>query len=194
VIFLGIGGNLPCLPYGEPRATCGAALMRLGAHGVRIVERSNWYQSAPVPISDQPWFVNAVVAVETDRSVAQLMDVLLRIEDELGRKRTVPNAARTVDLDIIDFHGREVSTATVSVPHVRMHDRAFVLLPLQDIAPNWRHPHTGQLLDELITRLSPDQVCQKLQDGAGVFGTEWTEHSDFDLWGTPERRIPTANQ
>ncbi len=177
MIFIGIGGNLPCAPFGPPRATCGAALELLEHHGIRVVQRSRWFESAPVPISDQPWFVNSVICVETDLQPESLIEALLAAEHELGRTRSVPNAARTVDMDIIDYHGRVIepkSDQGVEVPHPRLDQRAFVLMPLKDVAPDWKHPKTGQGVDQLLTALPDGQTCRPMPDADGVFGTEWT--------------------
>jgi 2-amino-4-hydroxy-6-hydroxymethyldihydropteridine diphosphokinase len=97
VIFIGLGGNLTCETFGTPRTTCGAALQIMDQRGLRIRERSRWYESAPVPASDQPWYVNGVVSIETTLDARDLVREVLSIEAELGRRRTVPNAPRTID-------------------------------------------------------------------------------------------------
>jgi 2-amino-4-hydroxy-6-hydroxymethyldihydropteridine diphosphokinase len=104
VIFIGLGGNLTCETFGTPRTTCGAALQIMDQRGLRIRERSRWYESAPVPASDQPWYVNGVVSIETTLDARDLVREVLSIEAELGRRRTVPNAPRTIDLDVIAYH------------------------------------------------------------------------------------------
>lgn len=176
MIFIGLGGNLTCPTFGAPRATCGAALQILEQRGIRVTARSRWYESAPVPVSDQPWYVNGVVAVETVLDAADLVEAVLEVEAELGRRRTVPNAPRTIDLDVV-AHGETVLESRerhhVSVPHPRMHTRAFVLLPMREIAPDWRHPISGKSIDKLIAELPEDQECRPMPDADGVFGTEW---------------------
>lgn len=176
MIFIGLGGNLTCPTFGPPRATCGAALQIMEQRGIRITARSRWYESAPVPVSDQPWYVNGVVQVETALDPENLVRDVLEIESELGRRRTVANAPRTIDLDVI-AHGSNVIVGDekhhVSIPHPRMQSRAFVLLPMAEIAPAWRHPVSCLTLSEMIGALPDDQVCRPLDDAGGLFGTEW---------------------
>jgi 2-amino-4-hydroxy-6-hydroxymethyldihydropteridine diphosphokinase len=176
MIFLGLGGNLSCETYGSPRRTCGAALEILARRGVAIAAHSHWYESAPVPISDQPWFVNGVVNVETALSPEQLVKTVLEVEGELGRRRSVPNAARTIDIDVLAYDDQVVGGkphTDVEIPHPRMHSRAFVLLPLADIAPEWVHPISRQHIRDLIDALPADQICREIPDGEGISGTEW---------------------
>jgi 2-amino-4-hydroxy-6-hydroxymethyldihydropteridine diphosphokinase len=113
-----------------------------------------------VPVSDQPWFVNAAAAIETELSARALLDLLHRIEESFGRTRTVANAARVLDLDLLAF-GTQVLDAPPDplVPHPRLAGRAFVLLPIRDIAPLWRHPVSGRTLDSMIAALGADQQC-----------------------------------
>jgi 2-amino-4-hydroxy-6-hydroxymethyldihydropteridine diphosphokinase len=155
MIFIGIGANLPG-PAGSPRATAEAALGALAAAGIAVRRRSRWYESAPVPPSDQPWYVNGVAEVATDLEPAALLAVLHRIEAEFGRTRTVANAARPLDLDLLAYDDRILDGIRgVMIPHPRMHERAFVLLPLAELAPGWRHPRTGRAISALIAALPP---------------------------------------
>jgi len=184
VILIGLGGNLPSAPFGRPRATCGAALEILEAHGIAVQACSRWFESAPVPMSDQPWFVNGVAAVETSLDAPALVAEVLEIEAELGRRRTVPNAARTIDIDLIAYHDLVLDNAgpgSVTIPHPRMHERAFVLRPLADIAPDWRHPVSGAALADLLRALPADQICRPMPDAAGLYGTEWMGEAAFTL-------------
>ncbi len=164
MIVIGLGANLPSARHRDPRATCEAALRALGAAGVRVKRRSRWYRSAPVPASDQPWFVNAVAQVETELSAAALLALLHRIEGDLGRQRRVRDEARVIDLDLLVYDDR-VSAAgeTPVLPHPRLSQRAFVLLPLAELAPGWRHPASGESLAEMIRRLPPDQVAEPME-------------------------------
>ncbi|MFM2045714.1 MAG: 2-amino-4-hydroxy-6-hydroxymethyldihydropteridine diphosphokinase [Pseudomonadota bacterium] len=163
MIYIGIGSNLSDAVHGGPREICTAALDHLGAEGVRITGLSPWYESAPVPLSDQPWFVNAVAAVETDRSAADLLGLLHGVEAAFGRVRREVNEARVLDLDLLDYRGQISSGGAGPVlPHPRLHLRGFVLLPLRDVAPGWRHPVTGQGIDALIATLDPGQTTRPL--------------------------------
>ena len=161
MILIALGANLSSAA-GGPQQTLEAALKRLEASGVQVTARSRWYRTAPVPVSDQPWFVNGVARVETKLDPAALLVLLRQVEQEFGRQRSVPNAARTLDLDIVDYDGRVVNTAELTLPHPRMHDRAFVLLPLAEIAPTWRHPILGKSLESLISALPPEQKAEPI--------------------------------
>jgi 2-amino-4-hydroxy-6-hydroxymethyldihydropteridine diphosphokinase len=161
LILIGLGANLPS-SYGEPPATLRAALDRLAASGVEIRRRSRFWHSAPVPVSDQPWYVNAVAAIETGLSSEALLALLHEVEDEFGRERSVVNAPRLIDLDLLAY-GREIrSEGRPILPHPRLHQRAFVLRPLSDIAPGWRHPLTGRRLAEMIEELPQDQLIEPM--------------------------------
>src|SRR5712675_508029 len=104
-IFIGLGANLPHERYGSPRQTLEAALEELGRRGVRTLRVSPWYRTAPVPTSDQPWYVNAVAEIATSLPADRLLAVLHGVEQVFGRVRTVANAARVIDLDLLDFRG-----------------------------------------------------------------------------------------
>ena len=176
--LIGIGGNLPCATFGPPRRTCGAALSLLAARGVDIVARSRWFESAPVPTSDQPWYINGVAAVATTLDAEALVAEVLHVEAELGRQRSIPNAPRTIDIDVLAYDDVIITAdhpGAVETPHPRLHVRAFVLMPLHDIAPDWRHPISGAALSTLIKALPKDQACRPILDAEGAYGTEWRD-------------------
>jgi len=160
VILVALGSNLPHPRLGPPRAVCEAALRCLAELGVTLRRRSRWYASAPVPVSDQPWFVNGVaeVSVPEGATPADLLALLHRVEAEFGRHRQARNEARVLDLDLVDFDGR-VSTVgeQPELPHPRLSGRGFVILPLQELAPDWRHPATGESIGALADALPSDQ-------------------------------------
>lgn len=158
MILLGLGANLPSERYGSPRETLLAAIEALEAEGVRIVARSRWYDSSAWPDPSQPRYWNAVVAVETALDPVSLLAVLHRVEEAFGRVRGVPNAPRTVDLDLLDYDGRVRNGPEAPIlPHPRMVARAFVLLPLREVSPLWRHPVTGATVDSAISALPAGQ-------------------------------------
>ncbi len=163
MIVIGLGANLSSPRYGGPREACEAALDALGAAGIEVLRRSRWYRSAPVPASDQPWFVNAVAEVETGLGAAELLDLLHRIEREMGRERRVRDEARVIDLDLLIF-GETVSGPGESpvLPHPRLAERAFVVLPLAELAPDWHHPQTGQSLAAMVRALPADQRAEPI--------------------------------
>jgi len=165
MILIGIGANLPSKRYGTPVQTCEAALHALDrVDGVRVVRRSRWFESAPVPISDQPWYVNGVCIIETGLEPGALLDIMHHIEADFGRVRSEKNAPRVLDLDLLaydDFITGEA--AEMQVPHPRLHERAFVLFPLQDLVPGWVHPKMGQTLETMVAVLSQDQIARPLE-------------------------------
>jgi 2-amino-4-hydroxy-6-hydroxymethyldihydropteridine diphosphokinase len=162
LVLIGLGANLPSA-FGAPAETLNAALQRLHEEGVKLLHRSQFWHSRPVPVSDQPWFVNAVAAIGTDLPPTALLALLHRIEAEFGRVRGAVNAPRLIDLDLLAY-GRRISTAAAPIlPHPRLGQRGFVLLPLAEIAPAWRHPVTGRGLASLIASLPADQEIQPMR-------------------------------
>lgn len=158
-IFIGAGANLAHPTYGSPRETLEAAFRELEGRGVRIQRVSPWYHTAPVPASDQPWYQNAVAEVVTAVGPDRLLATLHEVEEAFGRVRTVANAARMIDLDLLDFRG-EIAPETpgrATLPHPRLATRAFVLRPLADLAPDWRHPVTGEPIQALLAALPFDE-------------------------------------
>jgi 2-amino-4-hydroxy-6-hydroxymethyldihydropteridine diphosphokinase len=163
-IYIGLGANLPHPTYGSPMDTLKAALNELTRRGVEVRQLSPWYRSAPVPASEQPWFDNAVAEVATDLPADRLLAVLHEVEEIFGRARTTPNAARLIDLDLLDFRGEIAPErpGKATLPHPRLAARAFVLRPLADLVPDWRHPVSGISIGELSQALPPDQIVEKL--------------------------------
>jgi 2-amino-4-hydroxy-6-hydroxymethyldihydropteridine diphosphokinase len=153
VIVIALGANLPS-NAGQPIETQQRALARLGELGVRVDRVSSFYETPAWPDITDPPFVNAVAAVHTTLQPVELLALLHGVETELGRMRSAPNAPRTLDIDLIDYHGRVVKDG-LTLPHPRAGSRAFVLVPLAQIAPDWRHPGTGQGIAELLAGL-PD--------------------------------------
>ncbi len=134
--YIGMGGNIPS-PAGPPETTLAAALARLGSLG-RIVRGSSLYSTEPVGYADQPRFVNAVVAIETNLS-ARGARVLLCIERAFGRDRSagIKDGPRTLDLDMLLLGDEVVHEEGLEIPHPRLAERAFVLVPLAEIASDW---------------------------------------------------------
>ena len=163
-IYIGLGANLPHPEHGSPQQTLKAALAELDRRGVQVRRLSPWYRTAPVPASNQPWYVNAVAEVVTAWPADRLLAELHAVEEAFGRVRKVANEARLVDLDLIDFKEEiaEGGTGRAILPHPRMADRAFVLLPVAALAPQWRHPRTGKAIAELIAQLPPEQTAERL--------------------------------
>ncbi|WP_114116147.1 2-amino-4-hydroxy-6-hydroxymethyldihydropteridine diphosphokinase [Thalassospira xiamenensis] len=163
VILIAFGANLPTEEYGAPANTLKAALKRLAEDGdISVANVSPFYETAPVPVSDQPWYVNGVARLETGLSAHDLLARLHHVEAEFGRVRRERNEARAIDLDLIAYgDDLVIEQGGIQVPHPRMHQRAFVLLPLRDIVPNWQHPQLCQSIDDLIGALPADQEIRK---------------------------------
>lgn len=164
LILIAIGANLPSAVFGPPRATCEAAVGELERRGVEVIDRSPWYESEPVPISDQPWYVNGVLAVATTMDPESLLRTLHDIERQFGRVRRETNEARVLDLDLLAY-GRLVRREPPILPHPRMHDRAFVMRPLADMAPDWRHPVDGRTAAEFAALLAAGPPMRRMADG-----------------------------
>ncbi|HBR67918.1 MAG TPA: 2-amino-4-hydroxy-6-hydroxymethyldihydropteridine diphosphokinase [Rhodospirillaceae bacterium] len=165
MIFVGLGANLPSR-YGRPEQTVKAAIAALAAAGVEIVATSGLWRSAPVPVSDDPWYCNAVVSVRTDITSGALLEVLQNIEKDFGREDTARNAPRVIDLDLLVFNNEIIDTESLTLPHPRMHERAFVLIPLREISPEWVHPFMNKTIDEMLSVLEGEQRLVPVADGA----------------------------
>ena len=157
MILIGIGGNLGSAEFGAPRNTLAAALAGLEAEGIRIHTRSGWYRSEPVPPADQPWFINAVAALTTELGACELLGVLQAVEGRFGRVRGKRNAARVLDLDLLDYDCEIWESPALVLPNPRLHERRFVLAPLAEIAPHWRHPLLGLTAGQLLARVPNDE-------------------------------------
>jgi 2-amino-4-hydroxy-6-hydroxymethyldihydropteridine diphosphokinase len=148
VKLIGLGANLDS-PAGPPPITLTRALSSLAQRGISIVRVSGFYRTPAWPDPADPSFVNAVALVDTSLEPAALLQVLHEVEAEFGRSRTIPNAPRTLDLDLLDYDGRVEAGAPI-LPHPRLEARAFVLVPLADVAPAWRHPQAGKGVAEML--------------------------------------------
>jgi 2-amino-4-hydroxy-6-hydroxymethyldihydropteridine diphosphokinase len=150
-----MGANLPG-SAGPPDATLAAAAVRLEELG-RVAARSSLYSTAPVGYADQPRFFNAVAALETDLTPFELLGALLLIEKDFGRDRIrgFQNGPRTLDLDILLYGDYVLGGATLEIPHPRLADRAFVLVPLNEIAPKAIEPRRARSVSQLLRSFVP---------------------------------------
>ena len=161
MILIAIGANLPGAHGEHPLAACRAAAEALrGLPGLRVLALSSWYRTAPQPPSGQPDYINGVARLEGEADPAWLMARLHAIEALGGRVRGERNAPRTLDLDLIDLNGVLRSDPGPVLPHPRAHQRAFVLLPLADVAPAWVHPLLGQGAAALAAGLEPQGIAR----------------------------------
>jgi 2-amino-4-hydroxy-6-hydroxymethyldihydropteridine pyrophosphokinase len=156
MILLALGANIASL-VGEPSVTLHHALDALHAQKVSVLKVSAFYATPAWPDPNDPPFVNAVAAVETGLSPQDLLTVLHGIETGFGRQRSYPNAPRPLDLDLLDYNGT-ICTGWPLLPHPRLETRAFVLVPLADVAPDWVHPVSGKSLAALLAGL-PQEDC-----------------------------------
>ena len=151
-VYIGIGSNLVPKGYKDLHTALLNATNQL-SNSVDMIAISPWYTTAPIPASDQPDFLNAVLHIQTDMTAHELLEYLQIIESHFGRIRSVKNAARELDLDILAYGSLIIDDETLSVPHPRLSERAFVLLPWCDLAPEWRHPVQDKTIRELAAQI-----------------------------------------
>ncbi len=149
--FLGLGSN-----EGDPLRQIESALSELPERGVPVVRSSRLYRTEPVGGPPQDWYVNAVAEVRFEGEPIELLRVCRSIESLHGRKRPGKNAPRTLDLDILLFGARVLASAELTIPHSRLRERRFVLVPMVEIAPDVLDPISGLTMRELLSRC-PDQ-------------------------------------
>lgn len=155
-VYLSFGSNL-----GDREANLRRALSRLEDEHVRAVKQSSWYETEPQDVADQPWFLNFVAACETRCFPLQLLTILQGVERELGRAPKLGSARggpRLIDIDILLFADLSMDVPQLTIPHPRMLQRRFVLEPLVEIAPDLRHPSTGELYSAVLARLTGQQI------------------------------------
>jgi 2-amino-4-hydroxy-6-hydroxymethyldihydropteridine diphosphokinase len=157
---IALGSNL-----GDCRATLEQALEALDQlDGVRLLRRSSWYRSAPVgPV--QPDYLNGCALLEVTLAAEELLDRLLATEDRFGRVRAERWGPRTLDLDLILYGQQSLDTPRLQLPHPRLRERAFVLLPLEEIAPHWIDPLTGRSVRQLAEALGDIEGVVRLEEG-----------------------------
>jgi 2-amino-4-hydroxy-6-hydroxymethyldihydropteridine diphosphokinase len=155
--YLSLGSNI-----GNRESHLGDALARLRALG-RVGAVSSLYETEPVEFTDQPWFLNCVVLLETNATPAQMLANLLAIEQEMGRVRNQKKGPRTIDIDILLFGEAIVDSPELTIPHPAMHQRRFVLEPLAEIAPEIQHPILKETIRRLLEELPEGPAVRKLQ-------------------------------
>ena len=143
--------------YGDRFANINSAISQLENYEIQIIKKSNFYETYSYPNKEDPKFINIVISVRTHLSPVDLMSVLLLIEKKLERKRNKKNDPRTCDIDIIDYNNQildfKYKNLNLTLPHKNLTSRNFVLLPLQEIASEWKHPKTKENISNLINKL-----------------------------------------
>jgi 2-amino-4-hydroxy-6-hydroxymethyldihydropteridine diphosphokinase len=152
-VYLGIGSNI-----GDREANLREAIDRMEAAGVRVTRRSSLYETEPREVLDQPCFLNAALEAATELFPLQLLACIRNIERAMGRRRVTPKGPRNIDIDIL-YYGRSViHTPELDTPHPGIAERCFVLEPLAEIAPDFRHPMNGKTAQEMLAALAPQGV------------------------------------
>lgn len=147
-VYLSLGSNI-----GDREAYLRAAIKKLNERDVRVLRVSPAYETEPMDVADQRWFVNLVVEAQTELFPMQLLARTAKIERTLGRVRSKLKGPRTIDIDILLYGASRVKTASLEIPHPRMAERRFVLAPLADLAPELRHPVLGKTVREMLEAL-----------------------------------------
>ena len=159
MIFLGLGSNLPS-KYGDRFANINLAISCLDGYGIKVIKKSSFYETPSYPNKKNPKFINIFILIETILSPTDLMSVLIFIEEKLERKRGKKNDPRTCDIDIIDYNSEilnlRYNNLELSVPHKELTSRNFILFPLQEISPTWKHPKTKEIVSVLLQKLSEE--------------------------------------
>jgi 2-amino-4-hydroxy-6-hydroxymethyldihydropteridine diphosphokinase len=158
LVYLSLGSNM-----GDRGAHLHDAITRLQTVG-RVVSVSSFYETEPVEFTNQGWFLNCAVALETTETPEQVMAAILQIECEMGRLRLQEKGPRIIDIDILLFSDKIVDSAGLTIPHPAMHERRFVLEPLAEIAPEARHPVLKKTVRELLDALPAGQGVRKYQE------------------------------
>ena len=164
LIYLSLGSNL-----GDRAANLQKAIQALPEGGVRVLRSSSIYETEPVDFLEQPWFLNCVIEGETSHEPRRLLDELQGIERRLGSRKLIPRGPRVIDLDILFYGDAMIHEAGMEIPHPRLADRRFVLVPLAELVPEFCHPATGSTAKEMLDATS--------------------DRSAVRIWHPPEKKL-----
>ena len=160
MIIIGIGANLKSVLYNSIIEACEKSLQLIKESNIDVICQSSWYETEPIPASSQSNFINGVICVKTQLSNLDLLKVLLSIETKMGRRRSEKNAERIIDLDLIAYHDDIIESELLTLPHPRMVERAFVLLPISELIPEWRHPLTNLSINTMLERVKGQRISK----------------------------------
>jgi len=174
MILIGLGSNMTG-PWGAPKDCIGRALRLMNEHPLKLVKASSLIETTPFGKQNQPTYINAVARIKTHLSAPDLLQTLRGMERAAGRKRRERWGERTLDLDILDFNGvvvkdgiEQTVEAELVLPHPAISEREFVLVPIVEIAPRWKHPVTGLTAGKMLAALNTDQGGRVISDGASA--------------------------
>ncbi len=157
MILVAIGSNLESKQFGAPYKNCLEAI-KLIKRQFDVKQVSNFYKTEPIPKSSQPWFVNAVIEIITEYGPKKILKELLVLEKYFKRKRKNKNEPRVIDLDLISYNEIIMNTNSLILPHPRMHTRKFVIKPICDLDPLWRHPLLNKTAEDLLKKLANQRI------------------------------------
>lgn len=160
-VFLSLGSNI-----GDREKNLRTAITALAEASVRVTRVSSFYETEPVDLREQPWFLNCAAQAETELPPLELLRALREIESHLGSRKLVPKGPRLIDLDILLYGEETIDTPELQVPHPRMLLRKFVLMPLAEIAPNLKHPSWGEIVSQLLDGLGDSSAVRKLSEAS----------------------------
>lgn len=155
-VYLSLGSNV-----GDRAANLNTAIGRLGGLG-QVVAVSSFYETEPVELTAQPWFLNCALQLDTENTPSQLLAGILAIEEKMGRRREQKKGPRNIDIDILMFGDSVLDTRGLTIPHPAMRERRFVLEPLAEIAPEVRHPVLKRTVRELRDALPAGQIVKRM--------------------------------
>jgi 2-amino-4-hydroxy-6-hydroxymethyldihydropteridine diphosphokinase len=166
LIYLSLGSNL-----GDRAANLQRAIEALQRIGVRVLRRSSFYETEPVDFLAQPWFLNCVVEGETSLAPRQLLEALQEIERKFGSRKLVPRGPRIIDLDILFYDAKVIHEPGIEIPHPRLAERRFVLVPMVELAPEFKHPALHKTAAELLSATQDRSEVRMWQPHEGAAGS-----------------------
>ena len=157
-VIISVGGNINSEDGSHPVETCNKAIRSFQNYSIKVKKQSKWYNSEPIPKSDQPNFFNCVIIASTKLNEYEVLKSLHAVEAKFGRKRNLINEPRSVDLDLIDYSSKVLQNKKITTPHPRAHLRKFVMGPLAEIEPNWTHPILKINVLEILKKLDKQKL------------------------------------